>query len=251
MLPLSYMDAVGDLAHEHGLQLHVDGARLWNAAVALGRVPPGFFGDALGQLAWGRLRIALLEAGGLAFEFNFTASNQAFGGIWTYDYEGISRANIAISYLTDAAIMTKVGMAPAMRVPYAMARDGLFVKPAANVHRNLVRYRISTTCGQRFPADQVVAAAGLATPPRLAQSAGLAWNQGIAVQPQDLATSDPRIHALGDCISVNGQTSRFIEPIARQARTIAAAICGTEAVPYEVRAATVRVKTTSRPLTLH
>ncbi|PKO69313.1 MAG: rubredoxin [Betaproteobacteria bacterium HGW-Betaproteobacteria-16] len=121
----------------------------------------------------------------------------------------------------------------------------------AGVERVGDRYRISTTCGQRFPADAVVAAAGLATPPRLAQSAGLAWNQGIAVQPQDLATSDPRIHALGDCISVNGQTSRFIEPIARQARTIAAAICGAEAVPYELRAATVRVKTTSRPLTLH
>ena len=121
----------------------------------------------------------------------------------------------------------------------------------ADVERVGDRYRITTTCGQRFPADQVVAAAGLATPPRLAQSAGLAWDQGIAVQPQDLATSDPRIHALGDCISVNGQTSRFIEPIARQARTIAAAICGAEAVPYEVRAATVRVKTTSRPLTLH
>jgi rubredoxin-NAD+ reductase len=121
----------------------------------------------------------------------------------------------------------------------------------AQVERLGEHYRVTTTCGQRFPADQVIAAAGLATPPRLAQSAGLAWDQGIAVQPQDLTTSHPRIHALGDCISVNGQTSRFIEPIARQARTIAAAICGTEAVPYEVRAATVRVKTTTHPLTLH
>ena len=34
-----YVDAVGDLAHARGLKLHVDGARLWNAAVALG-VPP-------------------------------------------------------------------------------------------------------------------------------------------------------------------------------------------------------------------
>jgi hypothetical protein len=24
--------------------------------------------------------------------FNFTSSNQAFGGLWSYDYEGISRA---------------------------------------------------------------------------------------------------------------------------------------------------------------
>jgi threonine aldolase len=40
VLPVHYMDAVGDLAHERGLQLHVDGARLWNAAVAL-NVDPG------------------------------------------------------------------------------------------------------------------------------------------------------------------------------------------------------------------
>ena len=47
--------------------------------------------------------------------FNFTASNQAFGGLWTFDYEGISRANLAISYLTDADVIARVGMAPALR----------------------------------------------------------------------------------------------------------------------------------------
>ena len=39
VLPVAYMDAVGDLAHQHGLKLHVDGARLWNAAVALNVSP--------------------------------------------------------------------------------------------------------------------------------------------------------------------------------------------------------------------
>ena len=34
-LPVEYMDAAGQLAHRHGLKFHVDGARLWNAAVAL------------------------------------------------------------------------------------------------------------------------------------------------------------------------------------------------------------------------
>lgn len=38
-LPVSYMDAVGELAHSHGLKFHVDGARLWNAAVALNVSP--------------------------------------------------------------------------------------------------------------------------------------------------------------------------------------------------------------------
>lgn len=35
VLSVDYMDAMGELAHAHGLKLHVDGARLWNAAVAL------------------------------------------------------------------------------------------------------------------------------------------------------------------------------------------------------------------------
>jgi hypothetical protein len=47
--------------------------------------------------------------------FNFTSSNQAFNGQWSYDYEGISRANLAISYLTDPAVIDKVGMDPALK----------------------------------------------------------------------------------------------------------------------------------------
>ncbi|MDO9435551.1 FAD-dependent oxidoreductase [Hydrogenophaga sp.] len=113
------------------------------------------------------------------------------------------------------------------------------------------RYRVTTACGQRFAADQVIAATGLQTPPRLAESAGLVWHNGISVDAATLRTSDDHIHAMGDCIAIDGQASRFIEPIARQARTIAAEICGAAPVPFEPRAALVRVKTTSRPLSLH
>jgi rubredoxin-NAD+ reductase len=117
---------------------------------------------------------------------------------------------------------------------------------------------VRTACGQHFEVDQVVAATGLATPNRLAHSAGLAWNNGIAVDGHTLATSHPHIHALGDCITVDGQASRYIEPIGRQALTIAAKLAarragaGTDAcpVPYEAKAAVVRVKTTSCPLSL-
>jgi threonine aldolase len=38
-LAVDYVDAAGALAHARGLQLHVDGARLWNAATALGETP--------------------------------------------------------------------------------------------------------------------------------------------------------------------------------------------------------------------
>src|SRR5687767_1783306 len=47
--------------------------------------------------------------------FNFTSSNQAFGGSWAYDYEGISRSNLAISYLTNPEIITKIGIDPALK----------------------------------------------------------------------------------------------------------------------------------------
>lgn len=42
--------------------------------------------------------------------FNFTAINGAFNGIWSYDYEGISRANMAINTLNNPDITTSTGM---------------------------------------------------------------------------------------------------------------------------------------------
>ncbi|MBL8388270.1 MAG: FAD-dependent oxidoreductase [Hydrogenophaga sp.] len=120
------------------------------------------------------------------------------------------------------------------------------------------RKRLTLSTGETLLADQVIAATGLATPNRLATSAGLAWANGIAVDGTTLATSHPRIHALGDCITIDGQASRYIEPIGRQAATIAAKIAARRQgaaldacpVPYEVRPTTVRVKTTSCPMTL-
>lgn len=42
--------------------------------------------------------------------FNFTAINGAFNGIWSYDYEGISRANMAINTLNNPDITTSTGL---------------------------------------------------------------------------------------------------------------------------------------------
>ena len=36
VLPMEYVQAVGDMAHENGIALHLDGARIWHAATALG-----------------------------------------------------------------------------------------------------------------------------------------------------------------------------------------------------------------------
>ena len=110
--------------------------------------------------------------------------------------------------------------------------------------------QLVTRCGRSIQVDQIVLAAGLQTPSRLAHSAGLAWDNGIAVEPETLLTSVDGIHALGDCISIGGKVSRYIEPIGRQAQSIAARITGQSAVPYADIRVPLRIKTGSLPFTV-
>ena len=124
------------------------------------------------------------------------------------------------------------------------------VKAQPGPNATLPVKHITTHNGRVFTVDHVIVAAGLQTPNQLAASAGLAWNNGIAVQPETLASSVKGIHALGDCISIEGQVSRYIEPIGRQAHTLAATILGQVAVPYASGRVPLRVKTSSLPFTV-
>ena len=121
---------------------------------------------------------------------------------------------------------------------------------AADVHDPSGKKQITTDRGQTLTVDHIILAAGLQTPNQLALSAGLAWNNGIDVQAETLATNVAGIHALGDCIAINGQVSRYIEPIGRQAKTIAASIVGGPPKPYTTSRSLLRIKTTSLPFTV-
>ena len=118
--------------------------------------------------------------------------------------------------------------------------------PAAQARpaRKLVHTRLVS-----YACDEVIVAIGLATPPRLAATAGLAWDGGIAVD-EALATSAPHIHALGDCISLHGRPLRYIEPLIAQARVLARRLMGDEDALLPRLQPVVRVKTTSMGLTL-
>ncbi len=104
--------------------------------------------------------------------------------------------------------------------------------------------------GEFHDADVVVAAIGLGIDARLARTAGLAVDTGIAVDERTLATSVPSIYATGDCVSIHGRPCRFIEPIAAQAEAIAAAILGHAVEERTFKAPLVRLKTRSAPMTL-
>lgn len=99
--------------------------------------------------------------------------------------------------------------------------------------------------------DQVIVATGLRTENRLAQQAGLVFNRGIVVDAHTLRSSADDIYALGDCISINGEPCRFIEPIMHQARVIAHSILGSETKPYQHQPPVIRLKTRSLPVVMH
>jgi nitrite reductase (NADH) large subunit len=85
--------------------------------------------------------------------------------------------------------------------------------------------------GRRIPADFVVLAVGIRPNIDLARSAGLDVNRGILVG-DDMATSDPDIYALGECIEHNGQVFGLVAPIWDQAKIAGARLAGDEAAVY-------------------
>jgi nitrite reductase [NAD(P)H] large subunit len=85
--------------------------------------------------------------------------------------------------------------------------------------------------GRRIPADLVVLAVGIRPNVELAWTAGLDVNRGILVG-DDMGTSDPDIHAVGECIEHNGQVFGLVAPIWDQASVCGARLAGDAAAVY-------------------
>jgi nitrite reductase (NADH) large subunit len=86
--------------------------------------------------------------------------------------------------------------------------------------------------GWRIPADFVVLAVGVRPNIDLARTADLDVNRGILVG-DDMATSDPDIYAVGECIEHNGQVFGLVAPIWDQAKVCGARLAGDAAAVYE------------------
>jgi nitrite reductase (NADH) large subunit len=85
--------------------------------------------------------------------------------------------------------------------------------------------------GRRIPADFVVLAVGIRPNIDLARDAGLGVNRGVLVG-DDMATSDPDIYAVGECIEHNGQTFGLVAPIREQTKVCGARLAGDTATAY-------------------
>ncbi len=75
--------------------------------------------------------------------------------------------------------------------------------------------------GDTVPADLVVMAVGIRPNTALAQSAGLHCDRGIVVSDTLQTVTDPRIYALGECVSHRGTAYGLVAPLFEQAKVCA------------------------------
>jgi nitrite reductase (NADH) large subunit len=79
--------------------------------------------------------------------------------------------------------------------------------------------------GEEIPAQLVVMAVGIRPNTALAESAGLHCQRGIVVS-DTLQTYDPRIYAVGECVSHRGTAYGLVAPLFEQARVCANHLAG-------------------------
>ncbi|MFE1555348.1 FAD-dependent oxidoreductase [Streptomyces sp. NPDC058734] len=91
--------------------------------------------------------------------------------------------------------------------------------------------------GYRLDADVVVLACGVRPRVGLAQAAGLEVRKGVVVDGR-LRTSDPRVHAIGDCAEHDGRVYGLAGPALEQADALAAVLRGDDAEYTGTRALT-------------
>ncbi|MFJ3878221.1 NAD(P)/FAD-dependent oxidoreductase [Streptomyces sp. NPDC090077] len=85
--------------------------------------------------------------------------------------------------------------------------------------------------GYRLDADAVVLACGVRPRTGLARAAGLEVRKGVVVDGM-LRTSDPRVHAVGDCAEHDGRVYGLAGPALEQADALAAVLRGEDGAEY-------------------
>lgn len=121
-----------------------------------------------------------------------------------------------------------------------------FGRCALAVERTPSGLRLALDDGSALEADLVLSAIGLRPRTALAAQAGLRAGRGIQVDRM-LRSSDPHIHALGDCAEVEGLVLPFVSPLMAQVKALAASLAGTP-TPVRYPAMPVVVKTPASPL---
>jgi nitrite reductase (NADH) large subunit len=137
-------------------------------------------------------------------------------------------AKTSIVHLMDRLMERQLDPAAGSLLRADMERRGMDVYLGAQTRQIVGTDRVEGVLlgdGTLLPADMVVMAVGIRPQADLAKAAGLTVERGIVVDDV-LTTSDPRIHAIGECAQHRGIAYGLVEPAYQQARALATHLCG-------------------------
>ena len=150
---------------------------------------------------------------------------------------GLARAGarVKLVHLMDRMMERQLDEQAAAYLQRDVERLGIEVLLEAEtriIHGDAKAEAVELADGRLLPADMVVMAAGIRPSGELARATGLTVNRGIVVD-DGLMTSDPDIHAIGECAEHRGVVYGLVEPAYEQARVLASRLAGDDTAAYD------------------
>ncbi len=127
-----------------------------------------------------------------------------------------------------------------------LERRGMTVLTEANtkaIHGNGRVETVELADGRMLKADLVVMAVGIRPNTALAKSAGLDVGRGVQVD-DGMRTSDPAIHAVGECVEHRGAVFGLVAPLFDMAKILADRVTDTAESEYNPTVTGTRLKVT-------
>ncbi|QDI83107.1 NAD(P)/FAD-dependent oxidoreductase [Methylorubrum populi] len=164
---------------------------------------------------------------------------------------GLARLGVdtTLVHVMDRVMERQLDHAAARLVRTAMEARGVKVVLSADtaaIEGTGKVERLRMKDGSVIPADLVVMSVGIRASTALAQSCGLACARGITVDDR-MTTSDPAIHALGECAEHRGVVYGLVEPAYEQAEVLARHLVG-EAAAYPGTSLATSLKVSGLPV---
>lgn len=161
---------------------------------------------------------------------------------------GLARNGMAttVLHLMPTLMERQLDPVSATMLTADLASRGLNVLTEANTKRILGAERVEAVelaDGTMLPADLVVMAVGIRPATALAKQSGLTCNRGIVVD-DGMATSDPAIYAVGECVEHRGALFGLVAPLWDQAKVAADRITEVAETDYVPAVSGTRLKVT-------
>ncbi|BAU93580.1 FAD-dependent pyridine nucleotide-disulfide oxidoreductase [Methylorubrum populi] len=164
---------------------------------------------------------------------------------------GLARLGVdtTLVHVMDRVMERQLDHAAARLVRTAMEARGVKVVLCADTaaiegEGRVQRLRMKD--GSVIPADLVVMSVGIRASMALAQGCGLACGRGITVDDR-MTTSDPAIHALGECAEHRGVVYGLVEPAYEQAEVLSRHLVG-ETASYPGTSVATSLKVSGLPV---